>query len=213
MSDTIDLNSQEVKDAIEAAVEKATGPLLAKRDELLGEVKKLRKGQQIDPEELARVEQERDDAKAALSEANKAAKKATQDAEKAAKAQAEAEGSVSRLLIDNGLTDALTKAGVTNPVYVEAAKAMLARDALIADDNGNKVAKLGDKLLADAVGEWAGSDKGKHFVTAADVSGGGSQGGHKGGGAAAKTATRAQFDAMPQHERMAFATGGGSVTD
>src|SRR4249919_3405373 len=102
MSD-IDLSSQEVKDAIEAAVEKATAPLLAKRDELLGEVKKLRKGQQIDPEELSRVEQERDDAKAALAEANKAAQKAMQAAEKAAKAQADAEGSVARLLVDNGL--------------------------------------------------------------------------------------------------------------
>ena len=176
MSDAIDLNSQEVKDAIEAAVEKATGPLLAKRDELLGEVKKLRKGQQIDPADLERVENERDEIKAALAEANKAAKKAIQDAEKAERAKAEAEGSVAKLLVDNGLTDALTKANVTNPVHIKAAKAMLAGQVQIADDNGAKVARVGDKALADYITEWAGSDEGKHFVTAADTSGGGAQG-------------------------------------
>lgn len=212
MSDTIDLNSQEVKDAIEAAVERATGPLLAKRDELLGEVKKLRKGQQIDPEELARVEQERDDARSALSEAQKVAKKATEAADKAAKAQADAEGSVAKLLVDNGLTDALAKAGVNNPALVKAAKAMFATQAQVADDNGSKVARIGDKALADAIAEWAGTDEGKHFVTAHDASGGGSQGGHKGGGAA-KAITREAFNGLDPSAQSAHFQGGGVVTD
>lgn len=213
MSDTIDLNSQEVKDAIEAAVERATGPLLAKRDELLGEVKKLRKGQQIDPADLERVEQERDDAKAALAEANKAAKKAVTEAEAAKQKLADAEGYTTKLLVDNGLTDALAKAGVNNPALVKAAKAMFATQAQVADDNGSKVARIGDKPLADAIAEWAGTDEGKHFVTAHDASGGGSQGGHKGGGAAKKEISRAAFDALDPGARAAHFADNGVVID
>lgn len=186
MSDTIDLNSPEAKAAIKAAVEEATSGLVAKRDELLAEVKQLKKGRQIDPADVEKLETDIDALKSQLTEAQKVAKRAAETAEKATKAQADAEGSVAKLLVDNGLTEALTKAGVTNPAYIEAAKAMLARDAVVVDDNGNKVAKIGDKALAEAVGEWAGSDKGKHFVTAADVSGGGSQGGRNSGGAAGK---------------------------
>jgi len=48
----LDLNSPEVKAAINEAVQEATKGLLAKRDELLGEVKKLRKGQEIDPSDI-----------------------------------------------------------------------------------------------------------------------------------------------------------------
>lgn len=205
----IDLSAPEVQSAIEAAIEKATAPLLAKRDELLGEVKKLRKGQQIDPEELARVEAERDEARASLSEANKAAKKAATDAEKAVKALADSEAATTRLLVDNGLNDALAKANVNNPALVKAAKAMLASQVAIADDNGQKVARIGDKPLHEAITEWAGSDEGKHFVTAPDTSGGGSQGGRgnsnpnppKGdsGGDKAARLTRAQ-ELLAQHE-------------
>jgi hypothetical protein len=207
MSD-IDFDSPEVKAAIEAAVEKATAPLLAKRDELLGEVKKLRKGQQIDPADLERVENERDEIKAALAEANKAAKKATTDAEAARKALADAEGYTTKLLVDNGLTDALTKANVTNPALIKAAKAMLAGQVEVITEGGQKVARFGDKPLADAITEWAGSDEGKHFVTAPDTSGGGSQGGRgnsnptpKGdsGGDKAARLTRAQ-ELLAQHE-------------
>lgn len=183
MSD-IDFDSPEVKAAIDAAVEKATAPLLAKRDELLGEVKKLRKGQQIDPADLERVENERDEIKAALAEANKAAKKAATEAEAARKALADAEGFTTKLLVDNGLGEALAKAGVTNPVHVKAAKAMLAGQVQITAEGDQKVAKLGDKALAEAIAEWAGGDEGKHFVTAPDTSGGGSQGGR---GTPAKT--------------------------
>lgn len=211
MSD-IDLNSQEVKDAIEAAVERATGPLLAKRDELLGEVKKLRKGASIDPAELERVENERDEARAQLTEASKVAKKAIQDAEKATKAQADAEGSVAKLLVDNGLSDALAKANVTNPALIKAAKAMLAGQVQIADDNGAKVARVGDKALADYITEWAGSDEGKNFVAAADTSGGGSQGGppkHTN----APSVSRQAFEGMSASARMTHTQAKGVVTD
>jgi len=212
MSD-IDLNSQEVKDAIEAAVNKATEGLIAKRDELLGEVRKLKQGRTINPEDVTKLEDKIDALQSQVEEANKAAKKAQGDAEKAAKAKADAEATVSKLLVDNGLSDALAKVGVTNPVLVKAAKAMFSTQAQVADEGGAKVAKLGDKLLADAITEWAGSDEGKHFVTAHDASGGGAQGNRNRGGAAAKSVTREAFNGMDPAQQANHFREGGIVTD
>jgi len=47
----------------------------------------------------------------------------------------------------------------------------------------------------------------------ASGSGAGGSGGQGGGASGQKTVTRAQFDAMPQHERAAHAKAGGKVTD
>lgn len=176
MSEETDLNSQEVKDAIAAAVADAVEGLKTKNTELLGKLKKAQQGQQIDPADLAAVEQERDALKAQLADANKASKKLATEAEAAAKRADTAEGSMTKLLVENGLNDALAKAGVTNPVHQKAAKAMLATQVQIADDNGAKVPKVGEKALAEFITEWAGSDEGKHFVTAPDTAGGGAHG-------------------------------------
>ena len=173
----IDLNSKEVKDAIAAAVAEQvteqTEGLKAKNAELLGKLKKAQQGASIDPADLEAVEKERDQLKADLANANKAVKKATTDLEAANKRATDAEGFTSKLLVDNGLTDALVKAGVTDPVYQKAAKAMLAGQVELTDENGTKVPMLSGKKLADSITEWAGSEDGKRFVTASDTSGGG----------------------------------------
>jgi hypothetical protein len=176
----IDLTAPEVQAAITAAVEKATAPLVAKRDELLGEVKKLRKNSEIDPADLEKVESERDQFKAQLAEANKSLGKATKDLDAATKRAEQAEGASTSLLVENGLNDALTKAGVTNPVHQKAAKAMLAGQVQIVADGESRVAKVGDKALGEFITEWAGSDEGKHFVAATPASGGGAHGGNRG---------------------------------
>lgn len=177
----IDLSAPEVqkaiKDAAKELFETEAEGLANKNKQLLAEVKKLKQGREIDPEEVARLETEIDTLKGQISEANKAAKKAAGEAEAARKALTDAEGFTTKLLVDNGLGEALAKAGVTNPVHVKAAKAMLAGQVQITAEGDQKVAKLGDKALAEAIAEWAGGDEGKHFVTAPDTSGGGSQGG------------------------------------
>ena len=169
----IDLNSPEVKAAIKAAVQEATQPLIDKRDELLGEVKKLRKGKEIDPAEVEKLETALEAATEANKQLQKDAKAAQTAAEKATKALEVAEANTSKLLVDNGLTDALVKAGVTNPVHQKAAKAMLAGQVELTDENGTKVPMLSGKKLAESITEWAGTDEGKFFVTAPDASGGG----------------------------------------
>jgi alanyl-tRNA synthetase len=173
---SIDLNAPEVKEAIKAAVEEATAPLIAKRDELLREVKQARKGQQIDPETVTKLEEQIETLKGELTTAQKAAKTATTEAEKATKARETAEASFVSMVRENSLTDALTKHGVTNPVHLKAAKSMLASQVEVVNDNGTFVAKVGDKALADYAKEWALGDEGKHFVAAPANGGGGAPG-------------------------------------
>jgi hypothetical protein len=178
---TIDLKAPEVQEAIRAAVEEATAPLTAKRDELLGELRKARKGQQIDPETVAKLEEEVERLKGEVSTHQKAAKTAQTEAEKAKKLHESEAQIVQRLLVDNGLTAELVKAGVKEAVHIKAAKAMLAGQVQIVADGENRVAKVGDKTLEAFVGDWAKSDEGKFFVAAPANNGGGANGGNKGG--------------------------------
>lgn len=209
MSDTIDLNSQEVKDAIKAAVAEATEGLVSKRDELLAEVKKLKQGRDIKPEDMAKLEADLDTLRSQLDAASREAKKQAGEAEKASKALIAERERTTKLLVDNGLNEALAKAGVNSPAYIKAAKALLAGQVQVVADGDQMVARFGDKPLHEAITEWAGSDEGKHFVSAPDISGGGSQGGRgnsnpnppKGdaGGDKAAMVARAQ-ELLAQHE-------------
>jgi hypothetical protein len=180
---SIDLNAPEVQEAIKTAVKEATEGLVRKRDELLAELKEARKGKAIDPEELEKRDQRIEELEAKLKEAEKTVKKATADAEAAKKALADEAGFSQRLLVDNGLNEALAKAGVTNPVHLKAARAMLAGQVQVVAEGDQRVVKIGDKPAADFIAEWAKGDEGKFFVSAAQNSGGGATG--SGGGAPA----------------------------
>lgn len=207
----IDLNAPEVKDAIQAAVDAAVAPLATKRDELLAEVRKLKAGKQVSPEDYAALEAERDELRASLDKTGKELKAAIANAEKATKALETESGFTKKLLADNGLSDALVKAGVNNPAHLKAVKALLAGQVQIVSEGDQRIAKVGDKALADFVTEWAKSDDGKHFVSAPANSGGGAQGGA--GGAGGKTMTRAEWDTKSHADRAAFAKDGGKVVD
>lgn len=183
MSDKIELTEEELNSKIKAAVAEATEGLVNKNKELLGELKTARKGQEIKPEQLEALENERDEVKAELAKLQKDLKKAHGDLKTATEALEGESNFTKSLLIDNGLSAELVKNGVTNPAHQKAAIAMLRSGVTVEADGDKRVAKMGDKALADAVKEWAGGEEGKHFVTAASNSGGGASGG-KGGGAA-----------------------------
>lgn len=180
---TIDVNSQEFKDAVQAAVDAATEGLATKNRELLGEVKKLKRGAEIDPAEVQALESQIDALKADLTKAQKEAKAFAKQAEDSTKALESESGFTRSLLIEQGLTAELVSAGVKNPAHLKAALAMLKSDAQVVQDGDRRVAKIGDKALKDYVKEWAAGDDGKHFVTADQNSGGGAGGGSGAGGA------------------------------
>ena len=208
----IDTDTPEGKSALKEQIEEAVAGLSAKNKELLAEVKEARKSRTIDPKEIEDRDNEIEALKGQLGEAQKTVKLATTEAEKAKKALEGAEGFTQKLLVDNGLTDALTKAGVTNPVHLKAAKSMLAGQVAIVADGDNRSAKIGDKDLSAAIGEWAKGDEGKFFVAATQNNGGGANGSNSSGGNS-KTVDRSAFDAMNHVERASFAKGGGTVTD
>jgi len=177
---TIDVNSQEFKDAVQVAVDSATEGLARKNSELLGEVKKLKRGAEIDPAEVTALENQIDALKADLTKAQKEAKTFASKADEFGKALESESGFTRSLLIEQGLTAELVNAGVKNPAHLKAALAMLKGDAQVVQDGDKRVAKIGDKSLKDYVKAWAAGDDGKHFITADQNSGGGAFGG--GGG-------------------------------
>lgn len=117
---------------------------------------------------------------------------------------------VHNLVARQGLAKAMAEAGIAEPLR-EAVEAMYLPKVKIEDAGGEIQALLDNKPLADAMQEFAQSDKGKHYV-AADKSGGG--GSHEaGGGGNVKTVTRAQWDGMNHVARSKFAKDGGKVVD
>lgn len=160
-----------------AELEAAVEALTAKNRELLGEVKVAKakaKGAEIDPAEHAALQSEIEGLRADLTKVTKDSTKTIEQLQKDLSAK---DNSLQSYLIDNGLTEALVKAGVRSE-FMPAAKAMLRNQAQIKADNGDYAALMGDKPLVDAVAEWASSDEGKHFISAPANSGGGAAGGN-----------------------------------
>ncbi len=144
------LESDDGKAAVEAAVSEATGGLKAKRDELLETNRRLRA-------ELAERQG---------------------DVTKASARLTAAEGMVQTLLVDAGLTEALTKAKVA-PEFLEAARALIKakQEIAIGEAEGKPVAMIGDQSVPQFVESWTQGDAGRHFVAPAGNAGGGAAGG------------------------------------
>ena len=211
-----DASDPDTKAALKAAIEEANEAIAGKNNELLAEVKdlkvRLRTSTEIKPEDMAALETANDKLKVDLAAATKQAKDATAVAEKATKALEGEQIVTHRLIAENGLVAELTKAGVTDPDYLEMAKMAHIGKIKVVTEGEDRKAMYGDKPLADAIKEWAGTDAGKKVVAAPNNSGGGAPGG-KGGEVGPKTMLRTAFDGLDQAGRAAFAKEGGKVVD
>lgn len=188
-----DINDPDTAAALKKAIDdaraeekEAAAALQANNKKLLDQLREAKKSLEIDPAKHAALEDQVETLTAQLNERDKAYKKLEKDSTAAAaaltKQYEEEHGFTKTLLVDNGLSDALVKAGV-EPQFMPAVKAMLkAQVAVVADANGRR-ALVGDKPLADFVAAWATGDEGKHFVKA-QANSGGSAGGGAGSGAA-----------------------------
>jgi hypothetical protein len=188
----IDRKDPEVIALIEEMVTAATEALSVKNRELLAEKKALQgkiKGGDIDPAEHAALQMQVEELSEKLAKAEKTGKA---EIDKLTKSLTEKDGALTKHLIDAGLTAALVKAGV-QPAMLDAVKALHQSKASINAKDGAYEALIDGKPLTEFVTTWAQSDQGKHFVTAPQNNGGGSQGGS--GKGTAKTMTRADFDA------------------
>lgn len=208
---SIDLSSPEAQEAIKKAAEEATSGLISKRDELLAEVKKLRKNQEIKPEQLEALESELDTYKTKFADAEKQAKAIAQEAEKVRKLYEAESGYTNNLLVENGLNEALVKEGIAKQ-FLPAVKSMLKGQVQVKVEGNERKALIGDKPLADFVSEWSKGEEGKHFIAAPANSGGGSTGGGNAGGNA-KTMPRSQFEGMSPSEQSSYMKSGGILKD
>jgi len=162
-------------EAVDAAVERLTN----KNRELLAELRKAKSGKESDNSaEMERLETENARLSTELAKASKDLKAAQKAAEENGSTLASERAYTERLLIDNGLSAALTANGVTNPAHAKAAAALIRSTSKIeiAVDGDNRTATVGGKALADFVKEWSSTDDGKNFVTATANGGGGAPG-------------------------------------
>lgn len=211
---SIDITSPEIQGIIKAAIDEEVKGLKAKNSELHEKLKKATKDSQIDPEDYYQLREKNNELEDKLAEAQKAIKQNASDFDKVKKAHESEALYVQKLLIDNGLSDAILKAGV-KPELAKAAKALFAGQAAIKIDGDNRSAVIGDKSIDDYIKDWAASDEGKHFIAAPLNQGGGGQGGS--GGGQPKTLTKDQFRSKTPQEKMElskdFASGKLELVD
>ena len=160
-------------------------------------LKQKAKGADIDPAEHAALQTQVEELTTKLAKSEKDSKAAIDNLTAEGKTKDEA---LHKHLIEGSLTGALAKAGV-KPEFMDASMALLKGQAIIKSENGTHTALIGDKPLADAVGEWAASDAGKHFVAAPSNGGGGA-----GGGSGSGKATAGKIDGTPQERAAYFAS-------
>lgn len=195
----------------------------AKNKELLDKLAEakasLREKEGIKPEDFARLEKDLADERAKAAEASGILKKLTKERDDATnKAQAESAAN-HKLLVDNGLTDALNRAGIRKE-FLPAARALLKEQGIISveaeGDMRRAVAKMADGksvALEDYVTKhFALSEEGKAFIPAEGNSGGGSGGPARQGGTA-KTISMAEHQALSAQDQARFFADGGSLVN
>lgn len=177
---------QAIADAVSAVrqdAEEAVKGLKDKRDELLTEVRELKKGRTVDPEDHAKLQDQLLKMKDQIAEiqvdADKATKKLLAERDDISKQLQGEVGANHKLLIDTALTDALVKSGV-DAGYLPYVKAKLLTEAKVVQQGEQRKAMVGDKEMATAIAEWASSDEAKAFIKAATNSGGAATGGKHG---------------------------------
>jgi len=207
-----DINDPETKAAVAELVNEATTALADKNKQLLAEVKKARKDSTIDPDAHAALESQVEELQGKLTQAEKSTKAMATEADKFKKLHESESAYTAKALVESGVRAELTKAGVTDVDMADVLLSKFASGAKVEVDGDNRVVKLGDKLLADAIGEWKATPQAAKFITSAQNSGGGSQGGNK-QAATGKTMARSAFDALDHVGRSTFAKEGGKVVE
>lgn len=123
---------------------------------------------------------------------------------------------VRQLVVDNGLSAALQKHGVTTPGLMKGAKRLLADQVKVAeDDNGALQAvvdtDMGEVSLDQFVKDWVSSEEGQDYLP--KTAGSGARGAGNGGKGGKKEISREQFDQLDADARMKFVREGGKILD
>lgn len=198
MSDEAKFTQADI-DKIKADADARIEAMDKKVNEALDEAKEakraLRSASEIKPEHLSAAEDRADQAEAKVKELEKQVGTLTKERDTAVKNLEAESGFTSKLLIQDGIKSALIAAGVKDEDFLDALTTKFAGGASVVVEGDARKAMIGDKAVADAIKEWAGSDAGKKFVAAPNNTGGGAPGG-SGSPAAGKTITAADHQAV-----------------
>lgn len=195
--------------AIAAALkplQESIGALEGKRDELISENRKLKRGAEIKPEDLQAAEDRADKAEARVAELDKSVKALTGERDKAVKALEAEQGAARGYALEAELAGAIAEGNVV-PALAGAFKAMMQGQAKADLVDGRYAVMIGDKPARDHIKAYLDSDEGKAFKMAPANGGGGAPGGK--GGATAKVAD--SIESIPLKERQAFFDNGGII--
>lgn len=218
------LKSPELKEAIKTAVDGEVKGLKNKNTELLGKLNAEKDAKSETEKRLNALEADKTKAEEDAATASGDVNKMREQLETRHKKELdERDGKIKNLdgqlnthVLDQGLTASLTKANVA-PGLMPAAKALIKAEfkGEIGDNDGTPFAKFDGQAVGDFVTNWAGTDAGKHFVTADKNSGGGSNGANGKGDAnsGAKTITRSAFSELSHAERSKSSIAGVQVVN
>lgn len=172
------------KELITSMIDDAVSGLKTKNDELLGKLTNAKETNNSITTRLEKIEAERDAQSDKDLEKSGDIEKLRTELEarhaKALEAETDKTTAMQKQLnthvLGQGLTDALVKAKVA-PQLMDAAKALIQSqyEGSIGDNDGKPFAKVDGKAVNDFVTEWSQSDSGKHFISADNNSGGGTQ--------------------------------------
>lgn len=184
--------------------------LKAKRTELINKLKAAREGK--DDVDTSKLEGELETTKAALKAATKELNTLKPQLETLTGERDSLNKNLESVLIDNGLTGALTEHKV-DAKYLPAVKALLSPKVALKMEGDTRKAVVGDKSLGDFIKEWSQGDEGKAYIAAPGNSGGGAGGGAQGGQGGGKKLGRTVYEQMPLAERATFMSEGGTLFD
>lgn len=119
------------------------------------------------------------------------------------------------LVVDNGLTTALQKNGVTSPGLQRGAMRLLRDQIKVQEgDNGSLQATvdtdMGEVSLDQFVKDWVSSEEGQDYLP--KPSGSGARGSGPNAGKGQREVTRDQFDKMTAQDRAEFIRKGGTIS-
>lgn len=103
--------------------------------------------------------------------------------------------------VERDLTDAIAAAGISNPAFAKAARAMLAPRVALDGEAGVLDIGLGPMGIGEAVKRWAAGDEGKAFVS--PPKGEGALGNDRGAGVG-KTVSAKELEAMTPQAKAEF---------
>lgn len=208
-----DPNDPKDKEIVDGLIAEATAALTAKRDELLSEVRELKKnrGKDADPQlraDLDRAEAKLAEVEAKLTAAEQKAAKAERERDKANETVANTKKTNESLVSQNAIKDAMAAHKIADKLR-NGVVAMLSQNVKVTEVDGKLVAQIDGKSVDDYMKEWTASDEGKAYVAAPNSGGGGAPGSDQQIDPA-KTKTRAEFDALAPEAKMAWATTPGN---